>query len=601
MPQQILLTNTFNEFRLAYNEVATDVDSLNELLDGSGPLSANTVRITSLSNTGSRVLFTGAPGSGDGAFINDDEGLTYNPDTNTLSVSGPLQATSLSTIGGAINVGTANTVAINASGNVNVGSGKAIIVAANGSFISPTGNIELNTTDSRIDAYHIHAEWHLGAGGDVEEWAAGKGTDVESHKVFGIGDEDAAVDMLVANKNDGADAYAEFIAVNDTGTIDDGWCSFGINSSNYAESAYGVTKADDGYLLFQAPAGTEESGDLVIGTGGNGTGNKILFSANGFDDPANNTQMIIHPGQKVEIAIDTESSNTGTGALVVRGGLGLQGNLNVGGSVVIVGDITLQGSGNTVTTDSLAVESPIIFVGQNNIADTFDLGFTGIYNDGVSEKYTGFVRDASDNGIFKLFANTDILPANTVDFTDVNLQYGSVMVGEVMIVNPVASSSKTTGALVVTGGLGVGGAVHATSFTANTGATINNILTNGELSGASNTSLATTWAIKNYVDVFGGADNWSSANTTITASPKDAIFADTTTAPFTINLPANAVLGDSIRIVDVAGRFATNNLTVGRANTSHRIMGTASNLLLNVNNASVNLVYSGDVNGWRLV
>jgi len=268
----------------------------------------------------------------------------------------------------------------------------------------------------------------------------------------------------------------------------------GINSSNYAAAQYGVTKADDGYLLYQAPEGTVHSGDLVIGTGGNGTGNKILFSANGFDDPANNTQMTIDPGLRVLISIPTQSSNTSTGALVVNGGIGLSGNLNVGGNVAITGTITLGGGGNTVSTSSLTVDSPIIFVGQNNAADTFDLGFVGEYTDGV-EKYAGFVRDASDNGTFKVFANTAILPANTVDFTDPNLTYGTVQVGQAKIVSTTASSSNTTGALIVTGGVGVSGDIYgsglirATNDTASTSTSTGAIVVSGGVGVAGNTHI----------------------------------------------------------------------------------------------------------------
>jgi hypothetical protein len=164
--------------------------------------------------------------------------------------------------------------------------------------------------------------------------------------------------------------------------------------------------------------------------------------------------MTITPGQSVLIQINTESANTTTGALVVQGGIGLQGNLNVGGNVAITGTITLGGGGNTVSTSSLTVDSPIIFLGQNNAADTFDLGFVGEYTDGV-EKYSGFVRDASDGGTYKLFANTSILPANTVDFTDVNLVYANILVAGAQLVSDADSSSNTTGALTVSGGVGI--------------------------------------------------------------------------------------------------------------------------------------------------
>jgi len=484
MASQIQLTNTFNEFRQAYNNAAEEINTLDAantaLNDGSATPNVSTIDVVGSATVGDNFSV------GQTKFTVDTTSGDVDVEQN-FSVGGDAAVTGNVEITGTLDVEESFTV----------GTDKFTVDAETGDIVA-TGNLELTFEESRIDAYHIHAEWHIAAGGDVEEWAAGKGTDVDQHKVFGIGDSNGPVDMAIVNEADGADAYAEFIAINDTGDIDNGWCSFGINSSNYAEAEYGVTKADDGYLLFQAPAGTEESGDLVIGTGGNGTGNKILFSANGFDDPANNTQMIIHPGEKVEISIDTESSNTGSGALVVRGGIGLEGNLNVGGDVNIIGNITLGGSGNTVSLDSLQVEGPIVFVANNNPADTFDIGIVGQYVDGGSiTRYTGAVRDASDGGRYKIFANanaefqTDI--ANTVNFSDPDLTFSSVQVGSVFVSDTTASTSTTTGAITTSGGVGVagaayvGGIVRATNTTASTSTATGAVVVTGGVGIAGDT------------------------------------------------------------------------------------------------------------------
>jgi hypothetical protein len=476
MASQIQLTNTFNEFRQAYNGAANDITELQSsntaifdavnganttfnaantaLYDGTAEIRPKSAQVADLNVSGSRVVFGTAPVSGTGAVLSDDDGFIYHSSNSSVDVAGNIHVGANAEITGNVEV----TGTLNVTEDFTVNTDKFTVDASTGDIVA-SGNLELTFAESRIDAYHIHAEWHIAAGGDVEDWSAGKGTDPDQHKVFGIGDSDGPVDMAIVNESDGPDAYAEFIAVNDTGDIDNGWCSFGINSSDYAEAEYGITKADDGYILFQAPANTTQSGDLVIGTGGNGTGNKIIFSADGFDDPANNTQMVITPGQKVEIEIDTESSNTSTGALVVRGGIGLLGNLNVGGNVTITGEITLGGGGNTVSLDSLQVDGPIVFVANGNPADTFDIGIVGEFTDDGTVRYTGAVRDASDNGIYKIFSNansenqTDI--ANTVNFADPDLIFSDVQVGGVIVSSAVDSTSETTGALVVAGGVGI--------------------------------------------------------------------------------------------------------------------------------------------------
>lgn len=83
--------------------------------------------------------------------------------------------------------------------------------------------------------------------------------------------------------------------------------------------------------------------------------------------------------------------------------------------------------------------------------------------------------------------------------------------------------------------------------------------------------------------------------TTYTAVRGDLLFADTTGGAFTITLPVTPVLGYKVTVHDVAGNFATANLTIGRAGET--IMDTASDLVLSTNNETVELVYSGS--DWR--
>jgi hypothetical protein len=454
----VALSNTFNEFRQAHNDVANGINDIQT--SGTYSIVANTVSANSFTGNSvtantvlgsvsvssptlfatnlvsGRVLLSGIAGE-----ITEDSGLTFNTTTNTLT-SGNLVSSGTTTL----------------TGNTTFGSGanNAVYYPANGSLILTSVGDASGT--GRVDANHIHGEWHVGAGGDLEAWATAKGDAAETHKIFGVTTVDGPIDMLIVNESEGANAYAEFIAIHATGNTADGWVSMGVNSTNYAEGAFGVTKADDAYVLYSAPVGTVESGDLVIGTSSNGTGNKIIFSANGFDDPANNQQMIIHPAEKVAISINTQSSNTTTGALVVNGGIGLLGNLNVGGNVAITGTITLGGGGNTVSTSSLAVDNPTIFLGANNAADVLDLGIIGEFTSSGT-KYAGLVRDASDSGKFKLFSGISNRPSNTVNFTGAT--YSTMYLGAIEAVGGTASTSNTTGTIIVTGGVGVAGRVHA--------------------------------------------------------------------------------------------------------------------------------------------
>lgn len=436
---QVQLSNTFNEFRQTVNE---STNTVNSFTDGTGTTFntntgiANT--ITVLVNASVANLAASGTGTVAGNFSVNGDRLTVNASTGATAVKG----------------------------NLAVGTNKANIIASNGDFIS-TGNMHLTGATSSVDAYDLHASEHVGVGGELSVWVAAKGDTQSTHRLYAIANTNGPQDVLVVNQNDGNDAYAEFIAIHHSGNTDQGWVSMGVNSTNYADGAYGITKADDGYLLYQAPQGTSKSGDLVIGTGGNGTGNKIIFSADGFDDPANNAQLVIHPGQKVVVNIPTQSSNTTTGALVVNGGIGLQGNLNIGGNVAITGTITLGGGGNTVSTSTLTVDNPMVFLGANNAADVLDLGFVGTYTSSGT-KYTGLVRDASDSGIYKLFNDISTLPSNTVNFTSAS--YSTLQLGTLVASDTTASTNSTTGALRVAGGAGIAGALNVGGAAAITGA-----------------------------------------------------------------------------------------------------------------------------------
>ena len=87
-------------------------------------------------------------------------------------------------------------------------------------------------------------------------------------------------------------------------------------------------------------------------------------------------------------------------------------NASIGGNLTVTGDLTVNGDTVQVNVATLQVEDPMIKLGQGNSADSLDLGFYGLYNDG-SDKYAGLFRDESD-GKFKLFKDLASEPTATV-------------------------------------------------------------------------------------------------------------------------------------------------------------------------------------------
>jgi hypothetical protein len=120
---------------------------------------------------------------------------------------------------------------------------------------------------------------------------------------------------------------------------------------------------------------------------------------------------------------NTQSTTTSSGAVVVTGGVGIGGNLVVGGTAGLVGDVTLTGNlavnGGDITTTAATV----------NLID-------------ATATTINFGRAA-----------TAITIGAATGYSDVR--------NELRITKNTASSSTSTGSVIVSGGMGVNGNVHA--------------------------------------------------------------------------------------------------------------------------------------------
>jgi len=96
----------------------------------------------------------------------------------------------------------------------------------------------------------------------------------------------------------------------------------------------------------------------------------------------------------------------------------------------------------------------------------------------------------------------------------------------------------------------------------------------------------------------GGGNPWASTSTNITIAANDRYFVDTSGAAKTITLPASPQVGDQVSLLDLAGTFDTNNLTIGR--NSLKINGATADLVVDVEDSAIQLVYTGATYGWKL-
>jgi hypothetical protein len=141
------------------------------------------------------------------------------------------------------------------------------------------------------------------------------------------------------------------------------------------------------------------------------------------------------------------------------------------GNFVVAGNLTVSGTYEYVNSIVTTHQDPILELntGVNGAPLTgtaFDSGLKTHYWDGAADASAFFGRTA-DTGNFEYYALVSGESGNVISGT-----YGTIKSGAVVVANSTASSSTTTGALQVSGGAGIAGAVYAGSLYDNGNRTI---------------------------------------------------------------------------------------------------------------------------------
>ena len=177
------------------------------------------------------------------------------------------------------------------------------------------------------------------------------------------------------------------------------------------------------------------------------------------------------------------------------------------------------------------------------------------------------------------------MPYGTLKVDTITTSTQTVSVDQVISNGAVANSTVTAGA-----GLTGGGAISGNPTVSADIATQNEAQ-----SLSSNAKLMTPLRVKDAV--LASDSNWTTIATASNATVNTRYLADTSTAAFTLTLPASPSAGQFIVIADAKNTFATNNLTVAR--NGNLIASIADNLACNVNGATVTLTWSGNASqGW---
>ena len=210
------------------------------------------------------------------------------------------------------------------------------------------------------------------------------------------------------------------------------------------------------------PSSSTSTGALVV-TGGMGVAEDIYvggqiavatitsISGDITIDPAGTSNVVFGTGAQVKIQDTTAASSTATGALVVSGGLGVAEDVYVGGQIAvstitsISGDITIDPAGTSNVVFGTGAQVKILDTTLSSSIATGALVVSG----GV-----GVAEDVYVGGQIAVATITSISGDITIDPNGTsNVVFGTG--AQVKIQDTTPSSSTASGALVVSGGLGV--------------------------------------------------------------------------------------------------------------------------------------------------
>ena len=297
-------------------------------------------------------------------------------------------------------------------------------------------------------------------------------------------------------------------------------------------------------------------------------------------------------GQNVTINSTNASTTTGTGALVVKGGIGVAGDSHIGGNLHVGTDLNytpanalfqyggsqnnfLQAvtqnanTGNVASTDIVAV--------ANNGSDSvnyIDMGITGsgyaqpAYaltkgNDGYLIVAGNALATYGGNLVISTYTQRDIIFAlNGGNVSNEVARFRS-NTNTFVVTSGTVSSSYITGAVVVNGGMGIAGAVN----------------TNGQIATTAGLNVGTTAIVNNLIanaTVFGG-----NINTSGTATVQNLI------------VNAAASFGNLVIPGTVTANNFVSNLNIYTSTINTGGLATLASLVVNVNTTTNSLNVTG--------
>ena len=341
-------------------------------------------------------------------------------------------------------------------------------------------------------------------------------------------------------------------------------------------------------------AGINVSGGSIAGTLSTAAQANITslgtLTALTVDDVAVDGKVITMTGSSSDTAVITAGTN-GTLSIVTTDDSAAAAN------ITITADGTFEADGTTITLDS-----------TGDIVLDADGGDVIFKDDGTT---FGSATNTSGNLIIKsgtttaaTFSGANVTFAGTIAGGGTLTTGGNVVIPDA---GNIGSASDTDAIAISSGGVVTfsqapvfpDGSIAVADLDIDGATDIGADLVDADLfivddgAGGTNRKVAAS-RIKTYI---GGGTQWQAVKTSnYTAAAGQGVFANTTSGSFTVTLPAGT-LGDEVTIVDYAGTFDSNALTVA-ANGSEKIFGSTDDLTVSTERAAFTLVFTDSTQGW---